>query len=165
MSDIYPVLTLLLLFIAAMTDLTARIIRNWVSLAILLLFVLYAASPARDVDVLPHLFAAVVLFLLLFVGFAFGKIGGGDVKLASVTMLWAGPGAAADFLFVTALAGGALALLVISPQAQCLTALLAAPLHRFVRAPAPALASTVPYGVAIAAGGGVALYGRYLAGG
>ncbi|MAL78308.1 MAG: peptidase [Sneathiella sp.] len=164
MSQLYPMLTLLLLGFAAVSDCTTRIIRNWISLAILLLFVLYAVSPGINLDVIAHILLAGGLFLLLFAGFAFNKVGGGDVKLATVTMLWAGPAAAGDFLMVTALVGGLLALIVIIPQARLMQQWMLAPVLRLIDRAEPFPTHTVPYGIAIAAGGCVALYGRYVSG-
>src|SRR5690606_16862211 len=118
MSILYPILALLLLIYAAVTDLATRTIRNWVSLAIALLFILYAASPSAEVDIFKHMMVAGALFVILVIGFACRKVGGGDVKLASVTMLWAGPGAAVEFLVIMALTGGLLALAALSPQVR-----------------------------------------------
>lgn len=76
--------------------------------------------------------------------FAVGALGGGDVKLATAIALWAGTAHGLEYLLVTAVAGGVLAIVYI------------------VRANVPlavpglqtdGFANGVPYGVAIAAGG------------
>ena len=77
--------------------------------------------------------------------FAFGWMGGGDVKLFSALALWCGPTGLPAFLIITALAGAALALVMLSP------------LRRLAPHPSPEAAATaarpMPYGVAIATGG------------
>ena len=70
--------------------------------------------------------------------FRFGLVGGGDVKLLAAGALWIGAGAAWPFLAGTALAGGALALGFVLWLG-------------FARR--GAARPSLPYGVAIAAGG------------
>lgn len=70
--------------------------------------------------------------------FRFGVVGGGDVKLMAAGALWMGAGSALPFFASTALAGGALALGLL---------LWVAVAGRGVARP------SLPYGVAIAAGG------------
>ena len=164
MTAIYPLLAIFLLWLGAYTDFTRRIIRNWLSLAILLLFVLYAVFSKNPIEPAAHVLWAAGLFALMLAGFAAGKVGGGDVKLASVTMLWAGPEAGPAFLIITALAGGVLALFIVIPAMRMIQDWALAPFSRYMDPAAALSAKSVPYGVAIAAGGTVALYGRYLAG-
>ncbi|MEX1035656.1 MAG: prepilin peptidase [Sneathiella sp.] len=162
MTAYYPIIAVLLLWLAAWTDLTRRIIRNWISVALLLLFVFFAFFSAYPLDIAGHALWAGGLFAVMFIGFFFGKVGGGDVKLATVTMLWVGPGMAPLFLVVTALSGGILALVMISPQLRLLSEWAFAPITKHMAQPEPAYAASVPYGVAIAAGGTAALYASYL---
>jgi prepilin peptidase CpaA len=75
--------------------------------------------------------------------FHFGAIGGGDVKLIAAGVLWTGAGAAGEFLLATAIAGGVLA------GAFLLQARLAPRPEGAARVRPPSL----PYGIAIAAGG------------
>ena len=165
MTAYYPIIAILLLWLAAWTDLTRRIIRNWISIALLLLFVLYAFFTAQPLDVAGHVLWAMGLFAVMFIGFFFGKVGGGDVKLATVTMLWVGPDMGPAFLLVTALSGGLLALVMISPPLRLLSEWAFAPITKRLASPEPAYAASVPYGVAIATGGTAALYTSYLSGG
>ena len=162
MSSIYPILAILLLWLAAYTDLTRRLIRNWISLALMLLFVLYAAFPASPLEILDHILWAGVLFVLLLAGFIFGKVGGGDVKLATVVMLWAGPKMGMEFLIITALCGGLLALFIVMPALRMMREWALSPLIKSGLMTEEGAAPTVPYGMAIAMGGTVALYGLYL---
>ncbi len=164
MTAYYPIFAVLLLWLAAWTDLTRRVIRNWISIALLLLFVLFAFFTAQPLDVTGHVLWAAGLFAIMFIGFFFGKVGGGDVKLATVTMLWAGPEMGPVFLVVTALTGGGLAIVMLSPQLRLLSEWAFAPITKHLASPEPAYAASVPYGVAIATGGTAALYASYLNG-
>ena len=103
------------------------------------------------------------LFLLVGFGlFAARLLGAGDAKLIAASGLWIGPSAALPFLLYTTLAGAALGLVLLRARA----------------APLPAFASNLPwlvalharervmpYGVAIALGGMIALPGSALVGG
>lgn len=64
-----------------------------------------------------------------------------------------------------ALTGSLLALAALSPQVRLLQAWVMTPVLRRLNLAAPLAVETVPYGVAIAAGGGAVLCSRYLAGG
>jgi prepilin peptidase CpaA len=89
---------------------------------------------------------AAVIFAAGALLFSRGLVGGGDVKLLAAATLWAGPEVTPALVALTALLGGALALLRLS--AIALRAVLAS-----APAPAsilPARAAPVPYGVAIA---------------
>jgi prepilin peptidase CpaA len=83
--------------------------------------------------------AALVIFAIGALMFHFNLVGGGDVKLFAAGALWIGAGGVWPFLFVTALAGGALSLVYSA---------------RFVATAGPRRRPiALPYGVAIAAGG------------
>jgi len=139
---------------AACSDALEFKIPNAASIGIAALFPLYAvASPAPVAWVWSATIAVVVLCLGLAL-FARDLIGGGDVKLLSATALWAGPRFFLPMILVTALSGGALALL-----AWCLQRTQR---HRMPAAPgggAGASAATapiqLPYGVAISVGAGL----------
>ncbi len=97
-----------------------------------------AALEVLGVDVA----VALAVFIAGSLFFAFGLFGGGDVKLLAAGALWLGAGAAADFLLITVVSGGALALVY----------LLRGLVLRMRRGRSGA-AATLPYGVAIAAAG------------
>lgn len=78
--------------------------------------------------------------------FARGFVGGGDVKLASVAALWAGPSLFSDFALATAIVGIGLAAVMMSPLRRRLPA---APEGD----PTTGLRQPMPFGVALAAGG------------
>jgi prepilin peptidase CpaA len=81
--------------------------------------------------------AALVLLLLFGAIFAFGGMGGGDVKLIVALALWLPVMALADMLLVMAIAGGVLTILMLG-------------WHRWRRAKGR---PEIPYGVAIVAAG------------
>jgi prepilin peptidase CpaA len=134
---------------AAASDLLTMTIPNKLSLALVVAFAGFALAGALAWDeILMHVAAGTVVLTLCFAMFAFGWIGGGDAKLAAAIALWFGFGALLDYLFLAAIAGGALTLAIL-----CLRG-----------APLPAFAlnwewlsrlhdrkSGVPYGIALAA--------------
>lgn len=120
-----------------------------------LVFALAAGAPAwhliNDSEPLHWLAAAVGATVVLGLGiglYAAGWLGAGDGKLAAAAALWLGPAATLQFLAWTALAGGALSLLLLAWPAAANPVGAA---HR------PRMRGTVPYGVALAAGGLIAL--------
>lgn len=87
------------------------------------------------------------LLAVCFVFFAFGWMGGGDVKLLTVTALWLGLDHAPAFLVYTALFGGALTLAILQMRLVGLPAFLG---KRPWIARLQAERAGVPYGVAVA---------------
>ncbi len=147
-------LYVLLLCIAGALDTWKYIIPNAITVALVALFVVTTLLLPFDMgwrDWLSHFGAAGAVLVGGAVLFAFKKMGGGDVKLITVTAMWAGPTAMAEFLVITTLAGGLLALLMIS-SARFGFAIGLAGIGR--RGPkSMVLKEALPYGVAIAAGG------------
>ena len=158
---------------AALSDTLRLRIPNRVPIALLILYPLYLlSSGAALIDLpgmaLPAIGLALMCFLVGFFLFARNWMGGGDVKLISVGALWAGPALLPEFLIVTSLVGGVQALASVLRLPTLVMASLPfgfaqlAP-HTATNA-APTTASggnanqptkkrTLPYGVAIAAGG------------
>ncbi len=95
---------------AMITDYRGLRIPNAVSVVLALGFIPFALFAGSAIPLLAHFGIAALVFLLLFAFFAFGWLGGGDVKLASAIMLWAGPVHGASFVVLFALFGGVLAL-------------------------------------------------------
>lgn len=125
---------------AAYSDASWLRIPNRASLAIAAIFPIYAMSAPGG---FPWILAAVIAVALLVLGliaFSHGFVGGGDVKLMSAAALWAGPERVLDFLFITALIGGALGILVLIWD------------RLPISGPAAFASGKLPYGVAIAAG-------------
>lgn len=103
---------------AMISDARAYRIPNWISLAILALFAIRVAAwwlGAATFPVAPHWHVAVgaMVFAVTYLTFAYGLFGGGDVKLLSAVSLWAGPTFILPLLWVMAIAGGLLGVLII----------------------------------------------------
>lgn len=152
-----------LLVVVAWRDIATRTIPDTVSLLAALIGLAARLAVGPQAALLSILTAALLFALLLFL-FARGALGGGDVKLMSALALGMAPAMVWDFLVVTAIAGGVLALAYLA-----LSRLLPARLAR------PAIASgtvprlchveawrirrrgPLPYGLAIAVGGATVL--------
>lgn len=128
-----------LLLWAAWGDIRTRIIPNRLNAAVALLapgwWWAQSLSPWPQIALL--IAGAAIVFALFAAAFAFGMMGGGDVKLLTALALWfAGP-ALLHLLMVMALAGGVVTLVVLA-------------LHAARRQPGR---PEIPYGVAIAVAG------------
>jgi prepilin peptidase CpaA len=141
----------LLVGIAALKDLTTFTIPNWISIALVAACYPVALALGAPLGVIGTCTLVGVAGLLVgMVMFAFNWIGGGDAKLLAATALWIGWPAVLPFVLATAVAGGALALLLL----QMRSALLRPWMER-----GPAWMTRLatdgadaPYGVAICAG-------------
>jgi prepilin peptidase CpaA len=158
---------LAVLGLAAFKDLRERRIPNRLTAGLALLYPIYVLASPAPVAWLPALAVAAVVFLVGLGLFAANLIGGGDVKLIAALSLWAGPEHFVWFILITSLAGGALSL--ISLWHRRFGGLFGAHLAALGPAttgasgavlpeappptPSPTRAATLPYGVAIAAGG------------
>lgn len=106
----------LVLFFAAMmhasiSDLLHRKIANWLVGGLALTFVpMGLALGLPFVTMLISIGAAVAIFVVGFAFFCKGWLGGGDVKLAAVCVLWLGAAQIVPFLLVAAVFGAALSL-------------------------------------------------------
>ena len=144
-------LFLALLCVAAIHDATTYRIPNRVSLAIAALYPTHVLASGGDVAWMGALLVAAAVFAAGMALFAFGVLGGGDVKLLAATALWAGPAGLAGLLVITAIGGGLMALFMTSSLRFGLALALEAAGRPGVRQ--MVLGITLPYGVAIAAGG------------
>jgi len=142
---------IVLLSAAAISDIRKLTIPNSYCLGIALCYPFFALAPAQPVDWQGGLMVGGALLVVGFVLFTTGRVGGGDAKLLAATSLWAGPGLLLEFILLTALTGGGMAILLYVR-------------HRWLRSPSlAAMAATeaspdfaqqpMPYGVAIFAGG------------
>ena len=139
-----------LLGLAVITDLDELRIPNRICLLIALLYPSYVLASPEPVNWLGALAVSAGVFAIGLILFCTGTMGGGDVKLMTVTALWAGPSLVIMFLIVTTIAGGAMALIMVSRFRFPLAALfetIGAIDFRDVL-----LGRVIPYGVAIAAG-------------
>lgn len=148
-ASIFP----LLLAYAAFSDLMTYKIPNWLVLACGAAFfavALYAGVPVRVI--LSHASCSLAMLAAGLIAFSRGWIGGGDAKLAAAIALWLGWGELYPFLTGSALAGGALAVMILIFRAAPALA-SGAPLW-MSRLQTPG--EGVPYGVAMAAAAMVA---------
>ncbi len=159
---------LTLLILAALTDLRERRIPNWLTAGTAALYPLYLVLSPVSIAWLSALGLALLVGVVGALLFARELVGGGDVKLVAALSLWAGLEHFTMFALVTSLTGGIMSLAILwfqrwSPLIHAhlagfgLAALSARPdpARAAEAGPAgqrPAMA-TLPYGIAIAAGG------------
>jgi prepilin peptidase CpaA len=145
---------LLLMFPAIMAfagsiDLLTMTIPNRVSLALVAVFPLAAALIGLEWAAVASHLGAGALMLVVGIGmFARGWLGGGDAKLLAAVALWLGFEHLAGYLLLVAIAGGALALLIlfyrnVTPPGWMLDHAWAMRLHDKTVG--------IPYGIALAA--------------
>lgn len=105
-----------------------------------------------------HAATALATFGVTLFFFSLGWLGGGDVKLWSSVMLWAGPGLALPAVIVATLGGGVLGIVCWSAQK-----LLPKLQHTALRTPLRLLSAErgVPYGVALSLAGLLVLWARH----
>jgi prepilin peptidase CpaA len=102
-----------LMILAGVKDAFTYRIPNWLTLTVALLFWPFALLQGMPMDMLLwHAVTGVVLLVIGFALFAMGLFGGGDAKLMAAAGFWFGWPVAMKFLVFTALAGGALALVI-----------------------------------------------------
>lgn len=151
-----------LLFYAAISDIRALRIPNWLSLSVAGLFCLYLVSlylegpGPGNLRLYGSFICAAILFLIGMVLFAARQMGGGDVKLISAVALWAGPALVAQFIFVMSLCGGLMAFFFWlrsrreRNSSECFEKTDSEKATQYLRSHYTA---EIPYGVAIALGG------------
>jgi prepilin peptidase CpaA len=110
----------LLLLYAAWHDVSTMTIPNWVSISLAIAFIpaaIAAGLPADRIGM--HLvFGAIVLAACAGL-FYLSVFGGGDAKVIAAASLWTGLGASAPFVLGMAIAGGALAgVLIVMRRAK-----------------------------------------------
>ena len=154
-----------MLGLAAFIDLRERRIPNRLTAGLALLYPIYVLLSPVPVAWPAALGLAAVVFLIGLGLFVRDLIGGGDVKLLAALSLWAGPEHFVWFMLVTTLTGGALSLIclwyrrwggMIEPHLAGLGLTTTASSGAPPEAPqsvATASAATLPYAVAISAGG------------
>ncbi len=153
-----------LLVRAALEDLFERRIPNLVCAGIAVCFFLYAWVTPQPVDWLGSFSVAALAFCLGAFLFARGAMGGGDVKLMTACGLWCGFELSLIFGLVVSLSGGLLAVLYLlmaslpwtksDPKPPTMRLLPAAWPDQKTSSNKKAAYDDLPYGIAIAAGGG-----------
>lgn len=134
---------------AAASDLLTMKISNRLSLGLALAFFPVAwliGMPWAEVGY--HVLASAIVLGVCFAFFAMGWIGGGDAKLAAAIALWFGFAHLPQYLFLAAIIGGVLTLLLLKLRSYPLPISLVG--TRWIeRLHAPG--TGVPYGIALAA--------------
>ncbi|MEN3971161.1 prepilin peptidase [Sphingomicrobium sp. XHP0235] len=125
-----------LMLYMAVRDVQTYRIRNWIVAATALGGIAWWVAIGLPLwpDAAIRVGVALGVFVLLYVLFLIGVMGGGDVKLATALSLWFTWAGTIKFLVIMSLAGGVLSLIVLAR-------------HKISRNPEKA---EVPYGVAIA---------------
>ena len=146
----------LLMIFAACMDLFTMRIPNPISVALVggflpLAFVCGLPIFSLELDSIAlHYVCGLFVLMITFSLFAWGKIGGGDAKLAAASAIWIGWSSLADFIMLTALVGGALAVVILTARSVALPLyLLKQPWIARLHEPK----GGVPYGVAFGIGG------------
>lgn len=96
-SQAVLILTAAVLFYAALTDLKHFTIRNELILVLTVLFFLHAVLSGRWTTLPWNLGFAALLFLIMLFFYSMKTMGGGDLKLLTVALLWVGPFCAMPF--------------------------------------------------------------------
>lgn len=155
-------LALALLWIAAFSDFLTRRIPNAIPLCMVILFAITAFVSPDHIDVKGGLLVALPVFLVTFVGFAFGKVGGGDVKLLTACALWAGIGDIMGFLVITSMTGLVLVAVYGSPITSLVLEHTRLRIFRHQPVDIPDISVGLPYGIAIAVGATFMFSSRFL---
>lgn len=143
-----------LLAFAAVSDYRKLLIPNWISIALIGLFFIFAAFVRPELPMMSHVGVAVAVLAVGLVLFALRWMSGGDVKLLAAVALWAGPDQVLSVIFVVTLLGALLAVAVLQVkwlyQSQMATAI---PPMLLKPIPGWAKLGLCPYALAISAGG------------
>ena len=102
-----------LLVAVAIIDVRHLTISNRYCAAIALLYPVYVLTAPYGVDWVDGAIVGAVALTIGFLLFAMRLAGGGDVKFFAAVSLWAGSHWLAEYVFVTALGGGAFALVML----------------------------------------------------
>ena len=138
----------LLLAVAAVWDIASFTIPNFLTLALLGAFVVFAFAAGLSFTVIGwHLLAGILGLLIGFTLFAIGHVGGGDAKLFAVMVLWLGLKDLMPYALIASVLGGVLALGLMLMRSWPLPAFLAR--QAWVMKLHDSKAG-IPYGVALA---------------
>jgi prepilin peptidase CpaA len=130
-------------------DLASFTIPNFLPVTLIALFGVFAiAVGLTPTAVGAHALAALSGLAIGFALFAFGAVGGGDAKLFAAAALWLGFGDLLEYVLITSLIGGGLALVLIGIRQFPMPAPLAR--QKWLMRLHDAKAG-IPYGVALAA--------------
>jgi prepilin peptidase CpaA len=146
-----------LLIVAAASDVMSFRIPNWLTLITAVLFfpmALATGMPMHEFGL--HVLSGALLFVAGFLFFQVGLFGGGDAKLMAAAGLWFGTSQTLPFLFLTAMVGGVLAIVVGLWSVFLMSWEIEGdktPAMAKIRGKLSQLKPNVPYGFAFALGG------------
>jgi len=141
-----------LVITAALRDVVSYTIPNWISAALVAAFPVAALAQGLPLQTMGiNLGVGVAALILGMVMFAMRWIGGGDAKLFAAAALWLGWPAVPMYLGVTGIAGGAVAVGLLSLRSPLVAGYVVNSPAWLRRLAEPG--ENVPYGVAIAVGG------------
>lgn len=144
-----------LMIAAALRDLTSYTIPNWMPGVLILGFFGAALTLGLAPQTIGlHAGVGAIALVLGMVMFALNWIGGGDAKLFAAGGLWLGWPASIDYVLITCVVGGGLALALLGLRSMWVRRYAEHGPAWFGRLATPG--ESVPYGVAIAVGGLVA---------
>jgi len=139
-----------LLLIASGSDIATLRIPNWIPTAIFSVFALFcAAADPPFTQVMSHLTVALCVLAFGVAMFAWGKLGGGDVKLLSAVSLCVGWGELFKFFFAVSLFGSLVSLIVIALRMRVIAEIIHS---RGYRPAVLEVKAGAPYAIAISAG-------------
>lgn len=144
-----------LLAVGAWWDVTTMTIPNWISIVLTALFPVAALLTGMSFATIGlHLAFGLGVLVVGFILFQINIMGGGDAKMIAATAVWTGLGAFAPFIIWMAIFGGMIAMtLLMARKAVRPGATQPAFVNRLLKP-----RGGVPYGVAILAGGLMALH-------
>lgn len=135
-----------LLVCAAYCDFRRNIIPNWISLLLILCFLIGALETSAHIAIASHILTAAGVLAVGLCAFHFRLMGGGDIKLWTAIALWLGPHLVVPHAVLVAILGGMLGLtLLVARGIASKGSAGNIPWRVLTR-------TTVPYGIAIAAG-------------
>ena len=139
------------LIFAGISDALSFTIPNKISAILVLAFFLIVPFSGLGLDVIgAHVLVGFIALLFGFILFAYGYLGGGDVKIIAAAGLWLGVEQIGSFLIFMALFGGLLSLIIYYLRKTPLPACLAG--NRWLLNLQSGEAA-VPYGIAIGLAG------------
>jgi prepilin peptidase CpaA len=148
--------------VAAFEDFRRLVIPNLLPILLCASWPAYFAATPSLFGALASIGCALAVFLAGALLFARGYLGGGDVKLLSAAVLWAGPAGVSSLLLLTAVFGGALALFLLMPIGGQLATSARLMLGQPVLPATRGLAMPIPYGMAIAGAALIVVLSPYL---
>lgn len=114
---------LLLVLVAALTDVWKGLIYNWLTLPVILIGLVLATYQGGWAGTAASIFGVFIGGGLLFIPFIFGAMGGGDVKLMAAIGALMGPYFTLETLVVSILAGGCMGLVLMIARGKLLPTL------------------------------------------